>query len=807
MILLNEKKECCGCGACAESCPARCIRMEEDAEGFLYPAVQADACTGCGLCERICPMRHPAPEHTPSEVWAARNNDMATRTGSSSGGIFLPLARLTLRKGGLVFGAAFESDTFGRGTIRHRSATCEEELAALAKSKYAQSDTSGTFREVARALDQGREVLYTGTPCQIAGLRAFLRGRSTDRLVTAECLCHGAPSPGLLRRYLQELTGGRPILGIDFRDKRDGWRKYRFTVRTACRTYSITARKDAYIRAFLDDWTLRPSCYACPFKSGRSGSDLSLGDFWNVREVLPGSDDDRGTSLVLAYTQSGARRLAELFAATDESGRPAFDSQRLEWDGRIRRRNGGFKTEVEIPAARTALFDELAASERVTRPLSATSGPDGYNGSSGCCIASRHTSTTDPYMKIALLTLPLNSNYGGVLQAFALKSHLTRLGHEVWLIDNRKRLKPVSNAFLKTVLRRAVESLFHPKEIFAEMNTLLTQDYKKSEIEKFIYRRLTPKTQPVFDAADYAELAASGNGFDLYIVGSDQVWRPRYAGDPEPYFFSFLEGSGARRISYAASFGAGDCEYTREQRMRCGELLAGFEGVSVREDTAVGQCREYFGCDRAVHVLDPAMLLTADDYRTLFTAGSAPSDTLYCYLFRVKPGARHILQDFAERHNLRVVRTTDRPNAAQGKMPGIGEWLAGLHEARYVITDSFHACVFCILFHKPFAAYINRSRGSARIHSLLKQFGLESRILSSGLQDISMLDTPIDWEAVDRILERRRAESYAFLDAHLCPASDTVTAAEPDGRAATAKAPAGTGKRIPATKAPLPEIV
>lgn len=164
MILLNEKKECCGCGACAESCPARCIRMEEDAEGFLYPTVQADACTGCGLCERICPMRYPAPEHTPSEVWAARNNDMATRTGSSSGGIFLPLARLTLRKGGLVFGAAFESDTFGRGTIRHRSATCEEELATLAKSKYAQSDTSGTFREVARALDQGREVLYTGTP-------------------------------------------------------------------------------------------------------------------------------------------------------------------------------------------------------------------------------------------------------------------------------------------------------------------------------------------------------------------------------------------------------------------------------------------------------------------------------------------------------------------------------------------------------------------------------------------------------------------------------------------------------------------
>lgn len=115
MILLNTKKECSGCSACAGTCPARCIRMEEDAEGFLYPAVQADACIGCGLCERICPMRHPASERMPSEVWAARNNDTATRIGSSSGGIFLPLARLTLRKGGLVFGAAFESDTFGGG--------------------------------------------------------------------------------------------------------------------------------------------------------------------------------------------------------------------------------------------------------------------------------------------------------------------------------------------------------------------------------------------------------------------------------------------------------------------------------------------------------------------------------------------------------------------------------------------------------------------------------------------------------------------------------------------------------------------
>ena len=178
-------------------------------------------------------------------------------------------------------------------------------------------------------------------------------------------------------------------------------------------------------------------------------------------------------------------------------------------------------------------------------------------------------------MKIALLTLPLHANYGGVLQAFALKTVLERLGHEVWLVDNRRREKPVSNLFLKTVLRRAVESLFHRKEIFAELNTALTQDYKKSEIEKFIYRRLSPRTAPVYDADDYASIAADGGGYDLYIVGSDQVWRPRYAKELGPYFFSFLEGTAARRIAYAASFGAAECEYTREERERCGFLPLG----------------------------------------------------------------------------------------------------------------------------------------------------------------------------------------------------------------------------------------
>ena len=153
-------------------------------------------------------------------------------------------------------------------------------------------------------------------------------------------------------------------------------------------------------------------------------------------------------------------------------------------------------------------------------------------------------------MKIALLTLPLHANYGGVLQAFALKNYLERSGHDVWLIDNHRQDPPVGNLFLRTVLRLAVESLFHHKEIFAEMNDARTRDYKKSEIEKFIYHHLAPRTFPVYDREDFAALR--NEGFDLFIGGSDQVWRPRYARNTDMYFFSFLEGTPLRRISYAA---------------------------------------------------------------------------------------------------------------------------------------------------------------------------------------------------------------------------------------------------------------
>lgn len=364
-------------------------------------------------------------------------------------------------------------------------------------------------------------------------------------------------------------------------------------------------------------------------------------------------------------------------------------------------------------------------------------------------------------MKIALLTLPLHANYGGVLQVFALKNYLERFGHDVWLIDNRKREAPVSNFFLWTVLRRTVESLFHRKDIFAELNDARTRDYKKSEIEKFIYRHLSPHTFPVYDDEDF--IALRDEGFDLFVVGSDQVWRPRYARNIALYFFSFLEGTAVRRISYAASFGTAACEFDPKTREYCARLLAGFSGVSVREMAGVKQCRDYFGYDRARQVLDPTLLLTADQYMPLLKKEPTADNLFFCYLFRIKGDMRKALKRLAAQRGGHIVHRTDRAVDSNGKMPGIEQWLTELHDARCVITDSFHACVFSILFHKSFVVCINHRRGAARIESLLKLFGLESRIAESGSELAAVLDAPINWNAVDRKLEACRIDSREFL--------------------------------------------
>lgn len=302
MIKVNE--QCCGCGACVQKCPQRCISMKETADGFDYPDVDAARCISCGLCEDVCPLNMlKSAECADESVYIGYSNREEERKRSSSGGVFSLLAEKVLQRDGLVFGAAFD-DSF---EVCHIGITNPEQLDALRRSKYVQSRIGETYQEAQNALEAGRMVLFSGTPCQIAGLKSFL-GRDYPTLYTIDLICHGAPSPRVWKKYKEELRAhyASPIRAISFRNKDTGWKEF-----SVCfefengEKYASQLWSDPYMRIFLENICLRHSCYNCTFKGQRYYSDLTLGDAWGIGKKYPLKDDDKGTSAVVAHTSQG----------------------------------------------------------------------------------------------------------------------------------------------------------------------------------------------------------------------------------------------------------------------------------------------------------------------------------------------------------------------------------------------------------------------------------------------------------------------------------------------------------------------
>lgn len=339
MIEIKRPEACCGCWACVQRCPERCIAMRADTEGFLYPQVDKARCTDCGLCEKVCPVLHPNRPPEPSSVraYACRNRDEGVRMASSSGGLFPLLAARTLAQGGVVFGARFD----GNFAVRHDFTENAEGLERFRGAKYAQSVIGDSFIRVREFLKQGREVLFTGTSCQIAGLKRFL-GRPYANLLAVDVLCHGVPSPEVLARYLGQQTGrlnraaGRDyrLDRFEFRSKQDGgWERYRVVSRYVPAAgsgepvvLSVPFTGETYMRGFLHDLYLRPACHECPVRRLSAGSDLTLADYWGVGRRHPEMDDGRGTSLVVALTGPGERALRALSGSLDTVETPLDDA-------------------------------------------------------------------------------------------------------------------------------------------------------------------------------------------------------------------------------------------------------------------------------------------------------------------------------------------------------------------------------------------------------------------------------------------------------------------------------------------------
>lgn len=311
MISIKEKNMCSGCGACVSICPKQCISMRNDEEGFWYPSVDGAKCIQCKMCITTCPERiiensEEAKVKDMPLAYAAYIEDEVARKKSTSGGVFIPIAKYVLNQKGIVFGAAFSNDY---KQVNHVGITSLDELEKLQGSKYLQSNVGNTFTETKAFLNQGRWVLYTGTPCQIEGLKSFL-GKDYEKLICVDFICHGVPSPLVWKLYANAMEKKKKskLNGVSFRNKDAGWNLLFMKMvmkMTNGRIYKKAYLGDAYIKAFQSNICLRPSCYGCNYKKINRKSDITLADFWGINGIAPEMDDGKGTSLVIIHSEKG----------------------------------------------------------------------------------------------------------------------------------------------------------------------------------------------------------------------------------------------------------------------------------------------------------------------------------------------------------------------------------------------------------------------------------------------------------------------------------------------------------------------
>lgn len=383
-------------------------------------------------------------------------------------------------------------------------------------------------------------------------------------------------------------------------------------------------------------------------------------------------------------------------------------------------------------------------------------------------------------LNIGIVTLPFNSNYGGLLQAWALQKVLKNMGHDVLTVNRMTEGMPLKMKILSFGRRIALRTVFQKQVVVRTWPNQKEQQTIAQHTDRFINENIAT-TQLLKSENDFQKL--NKYGFDAYIVGSDQVWRPKYSPSLKNHFLGFLNGNAAiKRISYAASFGVDNWEYTTAQSANCIALAQQFHFVSVREDSAVNLCRQHLGVNAVQHI-DPTMLVAREEYIGLVENDkiSKNEGKLVVYVLDLSAGKKRIIEQVKNKLGLEITSTmpessfkeAGNKNLQKCIFPPVTNWIRGFMDAEFVITDSFHGTVFAIIFNKPFISIGNKKRGMTRFNSLLKIFGLENRLVEETEMDLGkIINTPIDFDRVNKILKSKKNEALRYLENALQPAGN-----------------------------------
>jgi len=368
--------------------------------------------------------------------------------------------------------------------------------------------------------------------------------------------------------------------------------------------------------------------------------------------------------------------------------------------------------------------------------------------------------------KIGILTQPLHDNYGGLLQAYALKTVLEQQGNNVEII-NRRRDTESFKFKLKEIVKR----------ILGRPHKLILTSKQKQLISKntkyFSNKYIKDITKPIINSEGLKKIAAN---FDYFVVGSDQVWRPSYSPQISNYYLDFLNGNTPKGVAYAASFGVDTWEYNQDQTTKCKNSIHKFKAISVREDSGVKLCKQHLDTD-AIHVVDPTMLLNKQDYLALVNKENEPiiEAELMHYVLDSNKQKEALITKVAGLYDYKIFTCHQKEKVSRESLkniedcifPKVATWLNGFNSAKYIITDSFHGTVFSILFNKPFLVVANNKRGKARFESLLKMFNLNERLVDN-VESINVENLkPINWDEVNSILQDQKKFALDFLKCNL----------------------------------------
>lgn len=692
-----SQDECTGCGACQNICPTNAISMQEDQFGYLYPVIDKSKCTNCGLCKKVCPIHNDIKDNNSNspKCYAVMASD-DIRAKSSSGGMFTILAKYVFENNGYVCGAAYENDF----SVHHIIIDKIEDLDKLRGSKYIFGTTDSCYSKVKQLLKDDKLVLFTGCPCQIAGLKGFLR-KDYSNLITMEILCHGAPSYKVFRKYLDENFDFEKIKKINFRDKKVKWRSDYLAIEFEDEIKYLNRSECSYEAGFHAGLFNRTSCAPCHFSKLPRLADFTVADWWGISKFAPEMNDTKGTSLVLLNNQSSEKIFKQiqkyLYKVKQISLKDAKKSCNVTIYRPLKHHNNRkhfFKN-----------FDKLD-----------------FNKNVQMCLDTKNKMLYD----VGLVGVNTGNNYGTQIQYYSLYKTIEDLGYSVLMVNH-----PTTKN-IKTNYPNRFKEFPYDRSAFSKV---YKSKWEMLELNKLVKR---------------------------FVVGSDQFFRASLYNNFNQFMSLDWVLDSKYKAGFSISFGLDTWTGDNETKAKLAYDLQKFDRVSIREHSGIKLLKDQFNVDSEC-TLEPVLIADKNIFYQLAEKSSLNLDQKYifAYILDNNNEKESYLNFVAKTLNLNI-KNAHNDSIKTDKIY-IEDWLNLFKSSELVITDSFHGVCFALIFGKEFLFFVNPERGTTRFETLINLFGINDRKITS-LEDIpNQLNTKVNYENINDKLAKHKEKSLNYL--------------------------------------------